>query len=136
MGAGYSKRTLVEKLGIKPGHRVCFVNAPAGYKTLLGPLPEAVVEVAKGEGDLDLLQFFAMSHAEIIAEVVSLSRLIKSNGALWISWPKRASGIATDLDENVIRDIGLAGGLVDVKVIAVDQDWSGLKFVYRLKDRK
>ncbi len=136
MGAGYSKRSLVEKLGIKPGYLVRLVNAPEGYFELLGSLPEGVVW-GDGEGrDLDFIQLFVISRHEVEAEFAALARQIKYSGAIWISWPKRSSGIATDLDENVIREVGLASGLVDVKVIAVDETWSGLKFVYRLKDRK
>jgi hypothetical protein len=136
MGAGYSKRSLVEKLGIKPGHRIRLINAPVGYIDLLGALPQGVAVVDDEEGDLDLLQVFAMRQHEVHAEFPALAGQIKPSGALWVSWPKRSSNVATDLDENIIRDIGLANGLVDVKVIAVDETWSGLKFVYRLKDRK
>ena len=136
MGAGYSKRSLVEKLGIKPEHRVRLVNQPPGYEVLLGALPQAVVLVEGEEGDLDFLQYFTMSQHEIRSEFPALAGQIKFSGTLWISWPKRSSSVVTDLNENVIRDIGLSNGLVDVKVISVDETWSGLKFVYRLKDRK
>jgi hypothetical protein len=112
------------------------VNAPAGYDALLGALPQGVVRVDNEEGDLDFLQVFTVSQHEIHTEFPILAGQIKPSGALWVSWPKRSSNVATDLDENIIRDIGLANGLVDVKVIAVDEMWSGLKFVYRLKDRK
>ncbi len=135
MGAGYSKRSLVEKLGIKPGTLVRFINAPAGYAELLGPLPAGVVLVDGERRDLDFIQFFAMSRHEVEAEFAGLAGQIKRSGVVWASWPKRSSGVATDLDEHVIREAGLASGLVDVKVIAVDETWSGLKFVYRLKDR-
>lgn len=136
MGAGYSKRSLVEKLGIKSGYLFRLINAPSGYAALLGPLPDGVVLI-DGEGhDLDLVQWFVMRRHEVYAEFASLAGQIKRSGTLWVSWPKRASGVVTDLDENVIRETGLATGLVDVKVIAVDQTWSGLKFVYRLKDRE
>jgi hypothetical protein len=136
MSAGYSRRTLVEKLGIKPGYRIALFNAPSGYEVTLGPLPENVITVNSGAHDLDLVQFFSASRDELERRFEMLAALIKSNGMLWIAWPKGASKIPTDLNENIIREIGLATGLVDVKVIAVDEQWSGLKFVYRLKDRK
>ena len=135
MGAGYSKRSLIEKLGIKPGYHVRLVNAPDGYSKLLGALPDGVILVSGEEPDLDFIQFFAINQHEIELDLAPLIRQIKRSGTLWISWPKRSSGVATDLDEHVIREAGLASGLVDVKVIAVDETWSGLKFIYRLKDR-
>ena len=136
MGAGYSKRSLVDKLGIKPGFRVRLVNPPQGYETLLGALPDNVVLLDQLASDLDFIHFFAVSRHELEAEFPTLAWQIKPNGMLWISWPKRAAKIETDLDEAVVREVGLAGGLVDVKVAAIDQTWSGLKFVYRLRDRK
>lgn len=136
MGAGYSKRSLSEKLGIKPGFRIRLVNAPKDYESLLAPLPDGVTLVSSEALGLDLIQVFVLSRAELSVVFVALAAQITQSGALWISWPKRASKIATDLDDNVVRKIGLASGLVDVKVAAVDETWSGLKFVYRLKDRK
>lgn len=136
MGAGYSKRSLVEKLGIKPGYRIRLINAPAGYDALLGPLPDGVIRLEDTDSNLDFIQFFVMNRHELDVELRPLIRQIKLSGTIWVSWPKRASKIATDLDENVIRETGLSAGLVDVKVAAVDETWSGLKFVYRLKDRK
>jgi hypothetical protein len=136
MGAGYSSRSLVDKLGIKPGFRIRLVNPPQGYETLLGALPDSVEIVDQLANDLDFIHFFTTSRRELEAEFPALARQIKPNGMLWISWPKRAAKVETDLDETIVREIGLAGGLVDVKVAAIDQTWSGLKFVYRLKDRK
>jgi len=136
MGAGYSKRSLVDKLGIKPGFRICLVNPPEGYETLLGALPDGVGMVEQPANDLDFIHFFTISRRELGANLLELARQIKPNGMLWISWPKRAAKVETDLDENSVREIGLAVGLVDVKVAAINQTWSGLKFVYRLKDRK
>jgi hypothetical protein len=135
MGAGYSSRTLVEKLGIKAGYRIAIFNPPSGYAATLGALPANVTLVESGENDLDLIQFFSSSRHELEGRFETLRALIKSNGMLWISWPKAASKMPTDLNENVVREIGLAKGMVDVKVVAVDIQWSGLKFVYRLKDR-
>jgi hypothetical protein len=88
------------------------------------------------DGPLDFVQFFTKERAELEAEFPALKQAIASNGSLWISWPKKASKVATDLNENIVREVGLAHGLVDVKVCAVDEIWSGLKFVFRVKDRK
>jgi hypothetical protein len=136
MGAGYSRRSLVDKLGIKPGFCIRLVNPPQGYAALLGVLPDGVVRLDQPASGVDIIQFFAASRRELEAEFSALARQIKPDGMLWISWPKRAAKVETDLDENIVREIGLAGGLVDVKVAAIDQTWSGLKFVHRLKDRK
>ncbi len=124
--AGYSGKPLVAKLGIKPDTRIAIVNAPKGYDRVLGTLPP---------GTLDFVQFFTDSKRELERRFPALERALAPAGMLWISWPKRASGVATDLTEDVIRAIGLAHGLVDVKVAAVDEVWSGLKFVRRVQDR-
>lgn len=136
MTAGYSKRTLAEKLGIKSGSRIAIVNSPFGYEVTLGQLPAGVVSMSRLRGPLDLIQFFATSKKEVEGKMPSLKRALALNGALWISWPKRASKVKTDLTEDVIREIALKNKLVDVKVCAVDEKWSGLKLVYRVKDRK
>jgi len=130
-GAGSSKRSLIEKLGVKPGMRIAFVHAPDAYTP--GVLP-AGVELDLTP-PLDLIQLFTRDFATLDADFDRLAALLKPNGMLWVSWYKQSAGIPTDLDENIIRAYGLAHGLVDVKVIAVDALWSGLKFVYRLKDR-
>jgi hypothetical protein len=135
MPAGYSTRSLPDKLGIKPGFRIALVGAPKGYDAVLGPLPP-VVRVKTVRGPLDLIQVFVTTAADLEKRFPALKRALTIDGALWVSWPKRASGVATDLTEDSIRAIGLALGLVDVKVCAVDEVWSGLKFVYRLADRK
>ena len=135
MSAGYSKRSLTEKLGIKPGARVAILGAPRGYARTLGPLPPGAGLVATARGKCDLVHAFVTSRAELAHGFAKLVSRIESDGALWISWPKKSSGVAGDLDENEVRAIGLAYGLVDVKVCAVDDTWSGLKFVYRLADR-
>lgn len=127
---------MVDKLGIKPGFHIRLVNAPKGYEALLGPLPDGSVRLDLAARDLDFIHFFTVSRHELVAEFPALARQIKPNGTLWISWPKRAAKVETDLDENIVREVGLAGGLVDVKIAAIDQTWSGLKFVVRLKDRK
>jgi len=136
MPAGYSKRSLVEKLGIKEPGVIAILNPPDGYDATLGPLPEGVTSVARLRPGLDFIHFFTRQRRELERQFLKLKSSLAPTGALWISWPKGASKIATDLSENIVREIGLKHGLVDVKVCAVDEVWSGLKFVYRLKDRK
>jgi len=131
--AGYSGTPLVDKLGIKPGSRLQFVDAPANLPALLGPLPAGARAV--GRGALDFAMLFVKSGSELEKRFGKLRDRLESNGILWVSWPKKVSGVSTDLTENVVREVGLAEGLVDVKVCAVDETWSGLKFVRRLKDR-
>src|SRR5438874_1846298 len=126
MTAGYSQRSLGDKLGLKPGHKLIILNAPPGYADLLGPLPAGVRPALALQGPLDFIQFFTTGRAELEGEFPKLKAALAPTGMLWISWPKGASKVPTDLNENVVRDIGLKFGLVDVKVIAVDQTWSGL----------
>ena len=133
--AGYSKRSLAEKLGFKPGHRILILHAPDSYRRILGKLPEGARVLAGRAGRIDLIHLFSRSRADLEREFGKAKRRLKPDGMLWVSWPKLSSSQAGDLTENVVRDIGLAHGLVDVKVAAIDQDWSGLKFVYRLQDR-
>ena len=135
MTAGYSKRSLVEKLGIKPNSRIAILDAPADFNTTLGPLPEGVVVRAKLENSLHFIHAFFLNSKKLEAKFPALKKALAESGALWISWPKKAAKIDTDLTENTVREIGLRHGLVDIKVCAVDEVWSGLKFVYRLKDR-
>ena len=135
MTAGYSGTPLVKKLGIKPGYTIAILNPPEDYHQTLGDLPEDVTYVNDLSQSLDFIHFFTKDRAELEAEFLNLKAALKPAGMLWISWPKKASKIATDLDENIIRNIGLTNGLVDVKVAAIDAVWSGLKFVYRLEDR-
>lgn len=133
--AGYSKRSLVDKLGIKPGTTIAILNAPKGYDRTLGKLPMPVNRVPGVAGRLDFIQFFTKEKRDLERRFGALACALAPAGMLWISWPKKASGMPTDLTEDVLRAIGLAHGLVDVKVAAVDEVWSGLKFVRRLKDR-
>jgi len=133
--AGYSGKPLVAKLGIKLDMRIAIIHAPRGYARVLGTLPPRVTRTATVAGPLDFVQFFTAEQRDLERRFASLARALAPAGMLWISWPKQASGVATDLTEDVIRAIGLAHGLVDVKVAAVDAVWSGLKFVRRLKDR-
>jgi len=132
---GYSGTPLPKKLGIKDGFRVCFVAAP---DEVLSELKEEVAkceDATNGKTPLDFAMVFTKSKTELSKEFRRLSKLLAPAGMLWVSWPKKSSGVATDLNENIVRDIGLAAGLVDVKVCAVTEVWSGLKFVRRLKDR-
>ena len=133
--AGYSGTPLVEKLGIERGSTIAILAAPPGYDRTLGPLPRPVSRKRSLSGPLDFIQFFTSRRAELERRFAQLASALAPAGMLWISWPKQSSGVPTDLTEQVIRAIGLAHGLVDVKVCAVDAVWSGLKFVRRLKDR-
>lgn len=133
--AGYSGKALVQKLGIKAGARIAILNPPTGYARTLGKLPARVARRTTTAGALDFIQFFTTEHRDLERRFATLARSLTPAGMLWISWPKKASRVATDLTEDVIRAVGLAHGLVDVKVAAVDDVWSGLKFVRRLKDR-
>jgi hypothetical protein len=133
--AGYSKTPLVQKLGIKPGSRLALENPPASLRDDLAPLPERVEFVKGATGPADVVICFVTSERQLRDQFAAQAKRIFPSGLLWISWPKKASGVATDLGENLIRDIGLEAGLVDVKVCAIDDTWSGLKFVVRVKDR-
>lgn len=135
MRAGYSQRSLVDKLGIRPGARIAILNAPRGYKTTLGKLPPGVRVATAARGSLPFIQFFTTTRKALEGKFSALVGALATDGALWVSWPKRASGVATDVTEDVVRAVALAGGLVDVKVAAIDDVWSGLKLVRRLKDR-
>ena len=136
MSAGYSKTPLVRKLGIKPGLKIHFSNPPDNLQSLLGELPDKTTTIVELNGLVDYIHIFTKSKDELQTQFPILKAGLAQNGLLWISWPKKASKVTTDLNENIVRDIGLQNGLVDVKVCAVDEIWSGLKFVYRLKDRK
>jgi hypothetical protein len=132
--AGYSGTPLVQKLGIKAGMRLYFADPPEDYHRTLGRVP-TVVQATTLKGPLDFIQCFVTSSRALDARFPALEAALAPAGMLWISWPKKASEKVTDLTEDVIRDIGLRNGLVDVKVCAVDEVWSGLKFVRRLADR-
>jgi hypothetical protein len=133
---GYSGTPLPKKLGIKAGFRVRLANAPAEVRA---ELREALTECemkTKQSDILDFVMLFTKSRGELTGEFSRLTKLLAPAGMLWVSWPKKSSGVASDLDENLVRGIGLDAGLVDVKVCAVTEVWSGLKFVRRVKDRK
>lgn len=135
--AGYSGTPLPRKLGIKSGHSVALVNAPEGFAQTLGDVPEEVSVRwnLRGRGRFDVLVFFTDRRAELQRHFPRLVSRIVDDGGLWIGWPKKASGVETDLTGGVVRSIGLDGGLVDVKVCAIDDTWSGLRFVVRVEDR-
>lgn len=132
--AGYSNTPLAKKLGIKEGFLVKAINPPAHYFNLLAPLPSAskFTEVEKG---LDLIHAFFVKEKQLRESLPELKKQVKKTGTIWVSWPKKASQIPSEVDEDKIRALALEVGLVDVKVCAVDDIWSGLKLVYRLKNR-
>lgn len=135
--AAYSGTPLVTKLGIKTNHRVALQHPPADFDTTLGELPSGAT-CTNDLGDrrpFDVMVYFTKSRSDLQKCFARLARCLRPAGGLWIAWPKRASGMATDLTEDLIREIGLAAGLVDNKVCAVDETWSGLRFVIRLQDR-
>lgn len=135
--AGYSQTPLAKKLGIKAGSRLGFVNAPKGFKKELGTLPADVkISVGHLPKPLDLIILFTDSSRTLKIEFPILAEKLSANGMLWIAWPKKSSGVPTDMSFDIVQRTGLQTGLVDVKICAVDEIWSGLKFVYRLKDRK
>lgn len=135
LNAGYSGTPLVKKLGIEPGRRLAIVNPPAGYVDALVGGEPCALEIAGEPESFDLIQFFALSPNELEDAFPRLKRALAKTGALWVSWPKKAAGVPTDLTENTVRDLALGFGLVDIKVCAVDSTWSGLKLVYRKADR-
>ena len=135
--AGYSGTPLVKKLGFKEGFRAGLVNPPKGFQKELTGLPnEVLISVSSLTKPLDLIILFADSQKMLKSEFPKAARKLAKNGMLWVAWPKKASGVSTDLTDNSVRHIGLDAGLVDVKVCAINDVWSGLKFVYRLADRK
>jgi hypothetical protein len=134
--SGYSGTPLAKKLGLKPGMIVQVVNPPNDYTSLIEPLPEGVVIRVEGSPQLDLVHVFTQSRSELLKALLHYQKMIKQNGVIWVSWPKKASGIPTDVNENTIREVALPLGLVDIKVCAVDETWSGLKLVIRKENRK
>jgi hypothetical protein len=133
--AGYSGTPLPRKLGIREGSRLQLVGAPEGIAATLGELPPGVELVEAGASGVDVAILFALDASTVRRRFAELAAALQPAGGLWIAWPKRSSGVVTDLGENVVREIGLAAGLVDNKVCAIDATWSGLRFVWRLSDR-
>ena len=134
--AGYSGTPLAQKLGIKAGQKVVTINAPANYSKLLAPLPEDVSFVRKATAGAGFVHLFISTRKALEKELSRLRTLIADTGVLWVSWPKKSSGVATDVTEDVIREVALPLGFVDVKVCAVDETWSGLKLMVRRENRR
>jgi hypothetical protein len=131
----YSGTPLPRKLGIQPGTAVALLGAPAGFERTLGTLPEGVRLRRHGRGTADMTVFFAKSRAELDRRLRGLVRATTEGTSLWIAWPKQASGVVSDLSEKVVRATGLAAGLVDFKICAIDETWSGLRFTRRRSRR-
>jgi hypothetical protein len=133
--AGYSGTPLTRKLGIKEGYAVALVGAPDGFERTLGELPEGARLKARATAPLDVIVLFVERRSALERRFERLVAALDPAGGLWLAWPKRSSGVETDLTEDVAREVGLAHGLVDNKVCAIDEIWSGLRLVRRLRDR-
>jgi hypothetical protein len=129
--AGYSGTPLAKKLGIKPGSRIHLVDPPPGYREGLAPLPPDVVFAARLSGTTDLIHCFSTARARLERTLPVVRKKMRADAMVWVSWPKKASGVPTDLTEDTVRTVALPLGLVDVKVCAIDEVWSGLKLVVR-----
>ncbi len=136
--AGYSGTPLPKKLGIKERARLLFVAAPTDFESALGALPSDVTvkKDLRGKASFDVIVFFVLKAAELHRSLDVLKERLEESGGLWIAWPKKASGVVTDVDDGLVREAGLRTGLVDNKVCAIDETWSGLRFVVRVRDRK
>jgi hypothetical protein len=134
--AGYSSKALFEKLGIKSGTRVVLRNAPGNYRKLLGKLPTGVEFASRSDGSLDFGHLFTAKRSDLEKHLKDLRSKLSDAGTVWVSWPKKSSGVRSDVTEQVIRDVALPLGLVDTKVCAVDETWSGLKLVIRRQNRR
>jgi hypothetical protein len=133
--AGYSGTPLVRKLGINPGATAALIRAPEGFDAVLGELPDGVTIRRRLLAPCDVIVSFHIDRAELGRRLPALRGALAQDGGLWLAWPKRSSGVATDLSDGSVRELGLAAGLVDNKVCAIDETWSGLRFVYRLANR-
>ena len=136
MTAGYSGTPLAKKLGIKPGYKISVIHAPNGYFELFSDLPDDLEWIDDPNIKKDLIHYFSDSRNQLEKDIEQLRDEIEQQGSIWVSWPKKSSKVETDLDGNVVRELGLNHGLVDIKVCAVSEIWSGLKFVIPVKDRK
>jgi hypothetical protein len=134
--AGYSGTPLPKKLGVKENQRIGLVNKPRDFETLLGDLPVNTQVVNRLSAPLDLVLLFVETERALAKQFPSVAKKIAPNGMIWVAWPKKSSGVPTDLSFERVQRIGLDSGLVDVKICAIDEVWSGLKFVIRLKNRK
>jgi len=134
--AGYSGTPLPKKLGVKPGHRVLLLSAPEQFEEItLGELPEGVTVARSARGKADVIVSFHTARADLARRMPILRAAMEPAAGLWIAWPKRASKVPTDLTEDVVRELALENVLVDNKVAALDEKWSGLRLVIRLRDR-
>jgi hypothetical protein len=133
--AGYSGTPLPKKLGMKEGSRVALINPPPNFESTLGEIPERIQFLEPRAGDIDVMICFVTEQHQVEERFLELKPMLAWTGGLWFSWPKKTAGIQPSLVENTIRDIGLAAGLVDNKVCAIDEKWSGLRFVWRVEDR-
>jgi hypothetical protein len=134
---GYSGTPLAKKLGLKPDARLALLSARVSLLASLAPMPEGVSVASElGTDNYDVILLFVSSRDALVADFATAAGQLQMSGGLWVGWPKRASGVLTDLTEDVVREVGLAAGLVDNKVCAIDDTWSGLRFVFRLRDRK
>ncbi|MDA1001945.1 MAG: DUF3052 family protein [Chloroflexi bacterium] len=129
--AGYSGTPLPQKLGIKPGSRLALIAAPDGFDETLGALPPDVTVRTDTRAAADVIVYFTTRRSDFTRRLERFGRAIAPDGALWVSWPKRASGVATDVTEDVVREVALPTGLVDNKVAAIDETWSALRLVWR-----
>jgi len=132
---GYSATPLVKKLGLKDDWRVCVIGCPVGYRQLVPDVPASVVFAAEDEHDFDLIHLFVNERQVLREKLPVLIKKIRPDGMIWVSWPKKAAKMATDITEDVIREIALPLGLVDTKVCAVSEVWSGLRLVIRKEKR-
>jgi hypothetical protein len=133
--AGYSGKPLTQKLGIKPGFRIFVCDAPKAYPDIVGELPDGASIASRLKAPLDMIHLFATKAGGLKGKLESCRAAIAPDGVVWVSWPKKASGVATDLSDAVVRDVALPLGLIDIKVCAIDEAWSGLKFVIRSNQR-
>jgi hypothetical protein len=133
--AGYSGTPLPRKLGIREGHTIAFRTAPPGFIETLGELPSGVRIKARATRPVDVVVAFFTARAALARRLEPLGVVIHPDGSLWVAWPKRSSGVATDMTEDVVRELALPLGLVDNKVSAIDETWSGLRLVHRLENR-
>jgi hypothetical protein len=134
--AGYSGTPLVKKLGIKEGFKIFLLNAPENYLQLVSPLPQEVKILQEITGETDLIHIFSTKRIDLVEDLKDSLSKLKTNGVIWVSWPKKSSRVPTDVTGDTIREVALPLGLVDIKVCAIDEIWSGLKLVIRRENRK
>ena len=134
--AGYSGTPLVKKLGIKADDRVLLVNPPPGFESEISALAPGTTFVSQSRAPLDVILFFVTSAKDLEAQFKRIAAKLIQSGGFWVAWPKKSSGLATDLSFDAVQRVGLAAGLVDNKICAINETWSGLRFVVRVKDRK